>query len=141
MTSAIIHIKDHQIINGKAFDNLFAPLENGRYEVKVTKANNRSLSQNAYLHGVVIPLVFDGLKDAGFDEVRTHEDAKVIIKELFLKHPVTNGSETFQVTKGTHQLSTVEMMAFVADVQRWASEYLGVIIPDPGQKMEMDFKG
>lgn len=137
MVSTILHIRDGQITNPAAARNLFKELTNGRYELKVTRANKRSLPQNAFIHGVLIPMVFQGLRDAGFDEVRTHDDAKVIIKELFLKTSVTNGSETFQVTKGTHQLTTTEMMVFIADVQKWAAEYLCITIPNPNEQAEI----
>jgi hypothetical protein len=139
MVSAIIHIRDGKITNKETVRNLFNSLNDGRYVVKAEKSNKRSLPQNAFLHGVMIPMVYEGLKDAGFDEVRTHDDAKVIIKELFLKKKVTNGSETFEVTRGTHELNTKEMNDFISDVQRWASEYLGIVIPDPGQALEINF--
>lgn len=97
----------------------------------------RSLSQNAYLHGVVIPLVFEGLREAGFDEVKDNEDAKTVIKNLFLKEKISNGIETFEIIKDTHKLSTKEMVKFIEEVCKWAAEYLSINIPAPNTQSKM----
>lgn len=137
MKDCTVHISNRQITNRKAIANFFNDLKDGKYLLTVKSIKRRSNNQNAYLHGVVIPLVFEGLRNNGFDDVRDNEDAKLIIKTLFLKRKITNGLETIDVVRGTSELSTSEMMEFIAEVQKWSIEYLNVYIPDPGQPSVM----
>ena len=129
-------IKNGKIDNPRAVRKGF-DLPDGRYRVRVDRFKKRSNQQNRYFHGQVIPLVFEGLRDAGFDTVRTYEDAKTVIKSLFLKKSITNDVETFEFIRDTHTLTTIEFMEFISDVQRWAVEYLSITIPDPNQQIEM----
>jgi len=131
-----VSIKNGKIDNPRTVRKGFM-LPDGRYRVRIDKFKKRSNLQNRYLHGVVVPLVFDGLRDAGFDQVRTHEDAKTVIKSLFLKKTITNDIETFEFIRDTHTLTTLEFMEFVSDVQRWAIEYLSVYIPDPSEQLKI----
>jgi hypothetical protein len=135
MREAVINIKEGQIDNKGEANKLFRGLKDGKYLVSLKSIRRRSNNQNAYLHGVVIPMVYEGLKEIGFEDVRDHEDAKDIIKRLFLSRKIKNEklNTTIEVVRKTSELTTIEMMEFVADVQRWASEYLSIIIPDPSQ--------
>lgn len=113
-------------------------LKDGQYTVEIQKySGKRSSNQNRYFHGIVVPMVLDGLRNAGFDDVKDNEDAKAVIKILFLKQEITNGTETFTVTRDTHNLSAVEMMTFIDDVVKWASEYLGIFIPAPNSQSKL----
>ncbi len=76
MEQAIIHIENNQLQNPKVVRKFFDAFKDGKYLLTAKNIRRRSNNQNAYLHGVVIPLVFEGLRNAGFDEVRDHEDAK-----------------------------------------------------------------
>ena len=130
-------IKNGKIDNRATVRKAFAALIDGRYRVRIDRFKKRSNLQNAYLHGVMIPLVFQGLRDAGFDAVRTHDDAKTVIKSLFLKKTITNDVETFEFIRDTHTLTTIEFMEFKDEVQRWAMDYLGVYLPDPNEQLEI----
>src|ERR1043165_9083989 len=100
-------------------------INDGKYVITIEKYfRQRSLAQNAYLHSVVIPMVFDGLRNQGFNEVKDYEDAKTVIKNLFLKKKITNGIETFEIVQDTHKLTTKEMADFVDEVIQWAAMYL-----------------
>lgn len=90
MPEFFIHIKDEKISNPQVIRKAFKELQDGRYLVKIDKANKRSLPQNAYYHGVIVPLVKNGLKDIGYNEVRTNEDAHECLKYLFLKKQIPN---------------------------------------------------
>jgi hypothetical protein len=81
----IVNISDSKITNPAAVRKFFSELKDGKYLVTGKSIKRRSLPQNAYLHGVVIPMVYEGLRNNGFDDVMDHEDAKLIIKALFLK--------------------------------------------------------
>ncbi len=134
-----IHISKNEITNKRLVRQAFDSLKDGRYQVTIESNNNRSNPQNAYLHGVVIPLVFDGLRDAGFDDVRDKEDAKLVIKTLFLTRKIHNpeNGDTIPIIRKTSELTTTEMMQFIDEVIKWAAEYLNVQIPLPNEQMEM----
>lgn len=98
----------------------------------------RSSNQNRYLHGIVIPLVLEGLRDTGHNEVKDVHDAKKVIKSLFLKRKVVNentGEVITEIVKDTHDLSTKEMSDFIDQVVQWAAEYLSITIPAPNQQL------
>lgn len=139
MIETIVHIDTSGITNKADVKKFFAEHKPGRYLVTSKSIRRRSNNQNAYLHGVVIPLVFQGLRDIGFDEVRDHEDAKMIIKDLFLRRTIRNEKTNTEITviRHTSELTTVDMMEFIAEVQKWAATYLNLYIPDPGQEMPM----
>lgn len=136
-----IHVSKNRITNrqviAKAFDELKET--DGCTRLTFEAANKRSNPQNRFLHGVVFPIVCDGLRAAGFDEIKTPEDAKAVVKELFLKELFANHKtgECLTRTKKTSELTTIEMMQFIEDVQKWSAEYLGCVIPDPNQQLEL----
>jgi len=143
MIEFMLHIDQGQITNTKAVRKAFDELEDGHYLVRVEPKKTRSLNQNAYFHGVMVPLVLQGLRDAGFNEVKTPEDAKDIIKALFLKKVIKNEitGEEIPVIRHTSELTTVEFNAMMEECGQWASEYLGIFIPPPGQQTEIiEFK-
>lgn len=82
----------------------------------------RSLSQNAYLHGVVIPLLAE---HCGYEP----EEMKDALKLKFLR--IHNDTDLPTVRR-TRDLTTAEMAEFVRQCQHLAAE-LGVYIPDPGE--------
>lgn len=101
--------------------------------------NKRSNNQNRYFHGVVIPVVQQGLIDAGWNEAKSFEWVKDFIKHTVLMHEVVNekSGEVIKTPRKTSELTTVEFMELVEDVARWASEYLNVCIPLPGEQVQM----
>lgn len=134
----VVHIQDGAIVNKSVVRCAFAGLSNGRYLMELKKSNKRSLNQNAYYHGIVVPMVKDGLKDAGYNDVRTNEDAHEVIKYLFLKKKIANAHGEFvELIGSTARLSTTEFMDLIASVQAWASEYLSIEIPDPNTQLQL----
>ncbi len=112
------------------------------FEIKRYK-KPRSLPQNAYLHGVLIPCFREALNQVGYDEVKTDEQAKQIIKNMFLKTSVTNHEtgEVLEYVKDTSELNTEEMAILYEDVWKFAAEHLSYVIPAPGQYAEMFLQG
>ena len=135
----IIHITDGEITNKSVIRNAFKSLTSGRYLVKITKSNKRSLNQNAYYHGVVVPLVMTGLKDVGYSDIKSNEDAHEVLKYLFLKKKIGNvdTGEVIELLGSTAKLTTTEFMTFISDVQQWAAEFLNIQIPDPNEQIEL----
>lgn len=139
MTDVIIHIKDKAITNKPVIKKFFDELADGKYLITAKSIKRRTLPQNAYLHAVIIPLVFQGLRDVGYDDVRDFEDAKTVIKTLFLKRKIENRhtGEVIEIIRRTRDLTTIEMMTLIEEVAKWSIEYLNVYIPMPNEQSIM----
>lgn len=138
MREIIIHIAEKGIVNYTVWQDFLHELKDndGSYLVKVEPRKKRSLSQNSYYWGVVIPIVKDGLRDAGYDDVKTGEDVHLILKTLFLKKHIPNHKtgEFIEVPGNTSGLTTKEFNEFIESVGKWGAEYLGIALPAPGQQ-------
>ena len=102
------------------------------------KTRKRSLSQNAYLHGVVIPMVQEGFLGVGYKY--SLSETKTDLKRMFAIHEKINKEtgEIREYIKETSTMTTVELMDFIEQIQRWAAEYLNIIIPDPNEQLEIE---
>jgi hypothetical protein len=73
--------------------------------------NQRSLSQNAYYFGVVLPAVAVGIREAWGEQLFTVDDAHEFCKNRFLSNPVVNrktGEVQGNVVRSTTSLDTAE---------------------------------
>jgi hypothetical protein len=122
------------------FDKYISSLKEGYYTVELKpRKKQRSIFQNAYYWGVVVPLVCDGLRDMGNDVQveETHEFLKG--RFCFTEVVCESTGEVLKVPKSTANLSTVDFMAYLSEIQRFASEYLGVVIPEPNEQVSIQF--
>lgn len=135
----ILHIKDSAITNKVAVRKFFNQLKDGKYLVRVDSFKKRTLPQNAYYWSVVVPMVKDGLRDAGYSEVKTNEDAHEILKHLFLKKKMVNekNGDEIIIAGSTADLKTVEFNTFLEEIWQWAAEYLGITVPAPNEQLVM----
>lgn len=103
------------------------------------KKKSRSLNQNAYYWGVVIPSVRAGLHDLGMKLSR--QEVHELLKLKFLKKEIINEKtgEVFEYIGGSSELTTSEFMDFIADIQQFASEYLNIVIPSPNEQTNIEF--
>jgi hypothetical protein len=93
----------------------------------------RSLKQNDYYHGVVIPMVRSGLYDVGYELRPTgvHEFLKYLLLDDEIIDEIT---WTYTTKEGsTKELTTKEFSEFISKIQQWAAEYLNIYIPDPNE--------
>lgn len=114
-------------------------------EVVIKKLRrSRSNQQNRYYWGVVVAMVLQALHDLGNQDLKPgHPDSANIVHE-FLKQkflpPViasdAHGQE-LRLPPSTRKQNTAEMMDYISEIQMWAVEFLNVVIPDPGEQMEM----
>ena len=131
------HIVNGQITNKKVVASQFA-LPDGSYYAEIKSKKHRSLNQNRFWWGALLPLVKMGLNDAGYSEVKTVEDAHEVLKALFLKKHISNPDGlALEMSGSTAELTTVEFNELIEKVQMWASDFLGVVIPNPGEPMIM----
>ena len=136
MIEVIIHIANKKVINMDEFRKAFNQLKDGKHLVTVKDMRRRSVPQNAYYWAVVVPMVRRGLYEAGFDAVRTNDDAHEIIKHIHLKKRMVSKQtgEVIDTARSTTELAMPEFNDFLEHVCRWSAEYLGVVIPSPHQQ-------
>lgn len=109
--------------NPTDFRLVFARLEEKEVEVVVRKKKkHRSGEQNSYYWGVVIDIISGA---TGF----TPQEAHDAVRYKFL----TDMTGELPRVKSTTELSTVEFMEYIAEIQRFGAEYLDVYIPDPNE--------
>lgn len=100
----------------------------------------RSNDQNAFYWGVIIPIVRNCLFEAG--HVLTAEQTHDMLRLKFLKVLIQVNEETGEVIeriRSTTELSTVEMMDYLAMIREWVLDFFGVMIPEPDDQMKMKF--
>ena len=122
--------------NIAAYKQYLNDLPAGRYKVKVENEDQRSLNQNSWFHAV-LPEIKMALNEMGYDEVKTNEDAKDVVKSLFFKKEVSNGSETIEVIQGTSKTSKLDFTSKAEEIIKWAAEYLGIQIAPPDKQLEV----
>lgn len=125
--------------NGKLKEHM-ATLPDGRYLVTVKSSKIRSLQQNAYLHGLLIPEFKNALREAGYDEIKTDEQAKQLMKMMFLKRSIANKEtgEVLEYTEDTHNLTTLELNILIEDVIRFCADKLSYVVPYPNEQLTMN---
>lgn len=135
----ICHISNGSILNKSTVKKYFDQLKDGRYLVKIENRNKRTLPMNAYLHGILIPEFRKALNSVGYNEVKNDEQAKLIMKSMFLTDSITNKETGEMITyvKDTHELTTIEMSSLFDEVIRFASENMNYEIPYPNEQVKM----
>lgn len=113
---------------------LIARIESSRglHRVQLRPAKRgRTLTQNAYLWGVVYPAVLEGLEDR-WGESMTIDDVHAWMKARFLSEPVVNrltGEVVGERPGSSGRLSVDQFCQYLDKVIRWARDELGVIVP------------
>lgn len=125
-------------VNTAAWKAHLNGLSAGRYLVSIKSTKQRSTQQNAYYWGVVLPLVYEGLKAAGFESVRNNEDVHLITASLFLKVAEEKNGVKIEKIISTTELSTVGFMEYLQNITIWAFDYLGIKIPEPNEQLNFD---
>jgi hypothetical protein len=121
------------IRNRAAFNRYLLSFKGKQVRITIEKLKKkRSNPQNRFYWGIVVPLVKDGLINAGY-ELLSSENVHDFLKGQFLKGENINKDtgDILTYTKSTTELSTSEFMDFIAAIQQWAAENLSITIPDP----------
>lgn len=141
MHEFMLHIENKIVVNYTAWEDFMKDVKShdGSFLVKFEPRKKRSLNQNSFYWAVVIPIVKDALRDAGFDDVKSTEDVHTILKSTFLKKQIPNHKtgECLEVIRSTTELTTKEFKDFIDEVGKWCAEYLSVYLPAPGQQSIM----
>lgn len=136
MRTVFFNIRDGQSSNVKLITEAFN-LPDGSYELKITKRSKRSLNQNRYYWGICVKMVHDGLKDLGHEV--TLEETHDFLKAKFNYNEIVNEStgEVVSIPKSTTELSKTDFMEYIEKIQRFAAEFLNVVIPDPNTQLSI----
>lgn len=128
-----------KIIRRKEFDHAVRQFEGKQIEITIqVKRRKRSIFQNNYYWGVIVPMVQVGLNDAGYKlgKEQTHD----FIKSQFAIKEIVNEQtgEILKLIGSTAEMTTTEMNEYFSEVVQWAAEYLNVQIPEPGEQIEIE---
>jgi hypothetical protein len=119
--------------------NALETFEGQEVILTIQKAKKRrSNPQNSFYHGVVIPIMQQALKDAGY--LMTNESVHDMLKLRFLKESILvneNTGEYIERIKSTTELTTTQFAEYILDIQKFAVEYFNVQIPDPNQEITL----
>lgn len=96
----------------------------------------RGIQQLRYYWGVVIPLMADYM---GYS-TSEYEIVHSILKEMFLRTIEIKNDKEYARVKSTSELSTIDFMGYISDIQRFATEECNIIIPDPNQEEFLEDK-
>lgn len=127
--------------NALALDLL--SLEGKEIEIRIVKKKKtRSNNQNRYYWGVIIPIVKQGLIDAGYprEKISNSEVVHDILKDMFCKKEELVNYDTGEILvlpPSTTSNSTTQMMDYFDDIKRWCAENLGIYIPDPNEQTSL----
>lgn len=136
MKEIFVYKEYDQIKNRAAVKRFFDEMPNGKNLLIQKKANKRTLPQNDYFHGVLFPEFKNALRSVGYDEVKTNEQAKEIVKKMFLVASVTNKEtgEVLEYIKNTRDLTTEEGTNLIDEVIKFAAENMNYQIPYPNEQ-------
>lgn len=88
---------------------------------------NRSANQNAFYWGVVVPMIGEAIGEQ--DPEAVHE----VLKVEHNYYMATVGKKEIRVPLSTAELTTTEFEEYLERIRRWASEWLSLYIPMPGE--------
>jgi hypothetical protein len=97
----------------------------------------RSSQANRYYWGICVELIHRALNEGGIEISRegTHELLRV--RFLSVDHPIGTDGEFVTRVRSTTELDKEEFGAYIERCVQFASEYLNVVIPPPGEQMSL----
>lgn len=136
----IINLQEGKVTNPKPLKTLISSLKDGKYLVEIAAHNRRSNPQNRYYFGLVIPMVQEGIKHLGTD--LTKEECHEFLKARFNSEELINEDtgEMIQIPRSTTSMSKSNFADYIGKIQQFASEFLNVVIPDPGVQTAIEYE-
>lgn len=126
------------LVNKDQLMSVFNSLKIGKhYRVIIKDARTRSLPQNAYYWGVIVPIIRRALYEEGYDEIVTEMDAHEFLKAMFLSKRVVSKKtgHTVDVPGKSSKLTIPEFNEYIERICRWAAMDLSVVIPAPNEPL------
>lgn len=125
--------KVNGLFDSKALLFAFSLLANGIYIITIKKVRRqRSNKQNGYLWGCAYPLLLKGMINVGW-EFATIEQIHEFFKGQFTSEQIVNKDtgEVVEIPSSTSEMDTVTFNTYVDKLREYASEYLGMELPEP----------
>lgn len=125
--------KVNGLFDSKALLLAFSLLANGIYVISIKKVRKqRSNKQNGYLWGCAYPLLLKGMINVGW-EFATIEQIHEFFKGHFTSEQIVNRDtgEVVEIPSSTSEMDTVTFNTYVDKLREYASEYLGMELPEP----------
>jgi hypothetical protein len=103
-------------------------LEGKRFEEVIRREKSkRSLNQNSAYWGIAIEILSECESFGGYTKEEIHDALR---KEFLSKVDPNTGLTKI---RSTTDLNTIEFNEYYATIQRWASSFLNIYIPDPNE--------
>ena len=131
-----------RVVNKALFDKELIGLPKGRYRIIVEKyRKKKSNPQLGYLFACIYPFVLKGLNDLGW-EFTSLEQVDVECKKRFASQEILNRhtGEIMEIPALKRDMTTTEFATYVNSIRDWASEYLSIYIPEPGEQTDLNFE-
>jgi hypothetical protein len=126
------------IVNRKGFDEYIKEFQGKQVSIVVEKyIHKRSLSQNAYYHACIVPIVRQGFKDLG--HLLSKEETHLFLKNRFLKVELLSeeGEVLGERIRSTTELTKGEFVDYINQIQQFGAEILNVYIPDANEQVKL----
>jgi hypothetical protein len=100
----------------------------------------RSSPQNRYYHGVVLHLIWQGIRAMGSEvtKAEVHEFLKMRFSPVEIVNEAT--AEVITLPGSTTKMDTVEFAEFLDKCIAFAGEFLNVRIPPAGEQVELEMR-
>ena len=129
--------------NREQIKQAIASFEGKDIIISIDKAKkSRSNQQNSYYWGVCIPLIQSGLKEATgeyFGSDNIHYD--ILLKMFAPQYEFVNKNTGQILSKqiSSSEMNTTQFCEYIMEIQKWASEFLNIDIPNPNEEILLDF--
>lgn len=125
--------KPFRVVNAEAFKKELDLLPVGRYRIIAEKQRRKaSPLQFRYLYGLVYPLSWIALNDAGY-EFTNIDQVDAFWKSMFANKEVLNREmgEVMKIPLSKSEFMTIDEITYCDAIRNYCSEYLNTNIPDP----------
>ena len=97
------------------------------------ESDKRSLNQNSWYWVAIVPAVFHGLRQAGFDKITDGTQVHELLKLECNYDEIVNhkDGEIRRFPKSTANMTKAEFFNYCERCRKWAAEFLLISIPDP----------
>jgi hypothetical protein len=103
----------------------------------IKRRGKRSIPQNSYYHAVIVREVRVALNERGnrMDDELTHEFLKLHFNKQYIRDE--SGEIIGEFGGSTTELSKDEFIIYIDTIKEWASEKLGIYIPEANTQTEL----
>lgn len=114
-------------------------LKGKNVKIRIERAGSkRSLPQNSYYFSCVVEEIRLALLQLGHQ--MTKEETHEFLKGKFNAKYISNADgEAIEVPGTTTTMTKTEFGEYIERIAQWAATYLSIVIPQPGEKLQMEF--